>query len=157
MLRARKNRQKIKRMQTETNLKEINIFKWQERPPCQQTDKKWRIAINYWGAVANTMHYSFCISQMKSSICQRRNWQRRGFVIMSVLHSRGSVLTNIPRHVFARMIADCPSKADVATICSPGLVVPDLITWPHVHICLCTDLHVHQRSSWGCFISFAPR
>ena len=73
-------------MQTETNLKEINIFKCQAQapwPPYQQTDKKWWIVINYWGAVANTMHYSFCMSQMNSSICQRRSNCGRGFVILS--------------------------------------------------------------------------
>ena len=146
-------------MQTETNLKEINIFKWQERaPPCQQTDKKWWIAINYWGAVANTMHYSFCTSQLKSSICWQRSWGWIGFVIMSILYLRSSVLSNFPRHGFAGMIGDPPSKVDVATICSPDLhVLNNLITWPHVYICLCTDLHVHQRSFWGCYISFAPR
>ena len=33
MLRAAKTRQKIKRMQTETNLKEVDIFKWQKHAP----------------------------------------------------------------------------------------------------------------------------
>ena len=103
------------------------------------------------------MHYSCCqMSQMKSSICWKRSWLWRGFVIVSVLFSRGWVSTNFLRHVFARMIAtDQPSKVNVATICSLGLVVPNLI-WPDltyifasVQICTSTSTVVSYHLAAG--------